>query len=306
MPGVVWKDSEKEALKRYVSEGLTARMMKRKGYFTGNGVDGVDVNRSTMSIQKQMQRMGLVDPERSSMVKEDKAEAWRGKDRDACIADLVDHWRTTPVETFAERWGVSPATIKYLLKKRGLGLTWKEAIQLKDSPFRNPEKRKEWAETFRAKARLRREKRREELVSKAMQQLQLDSGTKRRRCHLCHNVYPLIGEFFRVTKHKGRLYFAHLCIVCSCERGSANRERGENLMVRRNRERLIELSDRLRANQKVREERICWKCFRSWPVDKRFFKYSISRATGRVLYEHVCRLCRAARRRELAHRSSGS
>jgi hypothetical protein len=112
MPGLVWNEGEKEALRSCISQGLSARLMKRRGYFEASGIEGSLISRSTMSIQKQMQRMGLVDPIRSSMVKADKTEAWKGKDRGACIDDLVTHWGTTPVESFAKRWGVSSATIK--------------------------------------------------------------------------------------------------------------------------------------------------------------------------------------------------
>lgn len=302
MPGLVWNENEKEALKRYVAQGMAARSMKRQGYFEKSGIEGSPVLRSTMSIQKQMQRMGLADPHRSSMVKADKAEAWKGKDRDACIHDLVKHWRTTPVETFAKRWKLSSATIKYLLKKRGLGLSWKEAIQLRDSPFRDPEKRKEWAQTFRTNAQQRREQRRVELVVLARSQMSSEKNVNRRQCHGCQSVFPLSKDFFRITRQAGQVYFSHLCVVCSCERQKTD----ENLMVRRNRERLIALRNQMAKIGQINEERLCWKCSRSWPVEERFFKYSKSRATGLRLFEHVCRLCRAARRRDLAHGAAES
>jgi hypothetical protein len=300
MPGLVWNQGEKEALRSYISQGLTARLMKCRDCFEKSGTEGSLTSRSTMSIQKQMQRMGLADPIRSSMVKADKAEAWKGKDRGACIDDLVEHWRTTPVESFAKRWGVSPATIKYLLKKRGLGLNWKEAIRLKESPFRNAAKRKEWAKTFRSNAKQRREQRRGELVALAQSQWREKRDVNPRRCVGCENIFPLSCEFFRITRHGSRAYYSHLCLVCSCERGLREQKTDENLMVRRNRERLIALSQREETSNLVNEERVCRKCFRSWPVEKPFFKYSRSRATGQLLFEHVCRLCRAARRRELS------
>jgi len=300
MPGLVWNEGEKVALRSYISQGLTARLMKWRGCFEVPGVEGSLTPRSMMSIQKQMQRMGLADPIRSSMVKSDKAEAWKGKDRDACIDDLVRHWRTTPVESFAKRWRVSPATIKYLLKKRGLGLTWKEAIRLRESPFRNPAKRKEWAKTFRLNAIQRREQRRDELVALAQSQLRGQIDLNPRQCVGCENLFPLSREFFRITRHGARVYYSHLCLVCSCERGLRGQKTDENLMVRRNRERLIALSEREETANLVNEERVCRKCFRSWPLEKPFFKYSHSRATGQLLFEHVCRLCRGARRRELS------
>lgn len=300
MPGLVWNEGEKEALRSYIAQGLTARLMKNRGCFERAGIEGSQSSRSAMSIQKQMQRMALADPIRSSMVKADKAEAWKGKDRNACIEDLVKHWRVTPVESFAKRWGVSPATIKYLLKRRGLGLSWKEAIRLKGSPFRNPAKRKEWAQTFRSNAKQRRDQRRAELVALAQGQLREKADVDTRQCVGCESVFPLSHEFFRVTRHGGRVYYSHLCLVCSCERGLGEKDANENLMVRRNRQRLVALRERIQGSNLVNKERICRKCFRSWPVEKPFFKYSTSRATGQLLFEHVCRLCRSARRRELA------
>jgi hypothetical protein len=300
MPGLFWNEGEKEALRSYISQGLTARLMKCRGCFEESGIEGSLTSRSTMSIQKQMQRMGLADPIRSSIVKADKAEAWKGKDRDACIDDLVRHWRTTPVESFAKRWGVSSATIKYLLKKRGLGLTWNEAIRLNESPFLNPAKRKERAKTFRSNAKQRREQRRDELVALAQSQWREKIDVNPRRCVGCENIFPLSLEFFRITRHGARVYYSHLCLVCSCDRRLREQKADENLMVRRNRERLIALRERVETANLVNEERVCKKCFRSWPVEKPFFKYSKSRATGQLLFEHVCRLCRAARRRELS------
>ena len=304
MPGIVWTESELVALRKYVAQGMTARVMKSNGCFARAGAEGSPVDRSSMSIQKQMQRLQLADPVRSEMVRADKAGAWTDKDREDCVRDLMVHWRETPVERFAERWGGSPATIKYILKRKGLGLSWKEAIQLKDSPFRNPEKRREWAETYRSNARVRREQRRAELVRLASAELRSGDSAQaqRRRCVDCQQVFPLRAGFFRTTRHQGKVYYSHVCVVCSCDRNSRRAEPEENLMVRRNRERLLRLRDRLLASQSV-DERICWKCSRSWPLDKRFFKYSRSRADGRVLFEHVCRLCRAARRRALARRA---
>lgn len=303
MPGVIWNESELTALKKYVSQGLGARAMKGRGLFEPGGKEGGQVSRSVMSLQKQMQRLGIADPERSSMIKADKAAAWAGKDRNACISDLVSNWRTTPVEVFAKRWEVSPATIKYLLKQRGLGLSWKEAIRLKDSPFRDSAKRKEWAATFRANVERRRARRREDLIEASRQRLASEKGHSRRRCLECRNTFPLSNQFFRLTKHRGVEYFSHLCLVCSCERGEKRGADRENLMVRRNRERLEALRTRMGDAHQGLEERICWKCSRSWPLDRQFFKSTRSKSTGRTLFEHVCRLCRAARRRTL-HRQN--
>ncbi len=300
MPGFPWNDAEKAALKHLVAQGLSARGIKRLGHFTGSGSDGEPCARSAMSVQKQMQRMGLVDPARSSMVKADKAEAWRGKDREACIRDLVKNWRETPVEEFAERWAVSAATIKYLLKQRGLGLSWKEAIRLKKSPFRNREKRREWVETFRNRAAARRERRRSDLIAQARQIHEADNEIPLRKCQGCQNVFPLLPAFFRVTRTQAKAYFSHICVVCSCARAAEPHGERENLMVRRNRDRLLKLRLRLLDTHPRPQERICWRCSRSWPEDKRFFKHTRSRATGKILLEHVCRLCRAERRRELS------
>ncbi len=304
MPGRVWTDDEKALLKSLVSQGLTARAIKREGYFASQSDVAKGFSRTAMSLQKQMQRMGLADPGRSSMVKADKAEAWKGKDRDACIRDLVAHWRETPVEEFAARWGVSSATIKYLLKQRGLGLSWREAIRLKRSPFRDPEKRRQWTATFRARAQGRREQRREALMKRAREWVHESQDAVGRRCVGCQHRFPLAAPFFRVTRNKGRSYFSHLCVVCSCERSGRHAENSENLMVQRNRDRLLGLRRRILEKSPGVEERICWKCSRSWPIDARFFKYSTSRASGKLLFEHVCRLCRAARRRELARAPS--
>lgn len=298
MPGFPWSEAEKTALRHLVAQGLSARRIKRLGHFSGDGADGERCPRSAMSIQKQMQRMGLVDPTRSAIVKADKAEAWQGKDRDACIRELVESWRSTPVEVFAKRWSVSPATIKYLLKQRGLGLSWAEAIRLKSSPFRDPQKRREWVRTFQGRASERREQRRRRLIERARGLFEADKGLTGRRCQGCQNVFPLKSDFFRLTRHRSRNYYSHLCVVCSCERSAASEDKKENLMVRRNRERLLKLRAKLMESPAPMEERICWKCFRSWPVDRRFFKYSKSKATGETLLEHVCRLCRAERRRE--------
>ena len=303
MPGSYWTEAEKQALKRYVAEGLSARAMKERGYFEGEACDG-KTRRSAMSIQKQMQRMGLVDPARSAMVRSDKARAWEGRDRSACIQDIVASWRTTPVETLASRWHVSAATIKYLLKQRGLGLSWKEAIQLKGSPFRNPDKRREWNQKLRANAQARRDARREQLVQLARRAFTDGSTEERRQCVGCGHVFPLTRKFFRATAHLDRVYFSHVCVVCSCERSGQRGADRENLMVKRNQERLVALRRQLLASRESVEERSCRRCHRPWPLDKRFFKWSRSRRGDKVLFEWVCRLCRAEMRRDRARQRS--
>ena len=123
---------------------------------------------------------------------------------------------------------------------------------------------------------------------------------KARRCIGCENIFPLSRKFFRISRHGARVYYSHLCLVCSCDRRLGKQETDENLMVRRNRERLIALRERIQTATPVNEERLCRKCFCSWPLGKPFFKYSKSRVTGQILFEHVCRLCRNVRRRELS------
>jgi len=213
---------------------------------------------------------------------------------------VVKNWKHTRVDVFAARWGVSPATIKYLLKQRGLGLTWKQAIQLKDSPFLDPQKRRQWGNQIREYGRKRREQRRSQLVSDGREMLKRSPSSPRRRCVACQNIFPLNRDFFRATRHLGRTYYWHLCIVCSCERSGHRRNGDENLMVKRKRELLNTLRQRQREQGRHIEGRDCRKCFQSWPLDKRFFKYTTSKHTGRLLFDHVCRLCHAERRRRRA------
>lgn len=129
----------------------------------------------------------------------------------------------------------------------------------------------------------------------------------RRKCQICHEMWPLTEEFFHHAGGRGK-YFLNSCRICYHNVSATADERRAQRMERYDRQVAVKQIGRAKAERDafLRQHRNfstqrCFHCHETWELlPKRFPKYK--RPSGGELYRKTCRFCirEAERLRERA------
>ena len=284
MAGIRYDAEELQLIETLRGRGVPIRVVAMK------------LRRTPAAIQGALRARGWIDPARSKLMRSvsnfspEQRHAFREfvcSRADQTSSDIRDAWNR---EAAMKQWPtVNNERVLYYLGEQGLKKTKQE--YMRSESYR---KTQSVAQTIRrakeqaAWLRILMARRTEMYASK--------SNLPRRKCHLCHETWPLTDEFFR---HAGRgsKYFLKTCRICYHNVGGTAEERRQQRMDAYDRQVVTKQISLAKAERDAifRQHpnflaRRCSRCHEAWELlPKRFPKYKL--ASGRELYRKTCRFC---------------